>query len=116
MSAIAIASCSLPSTSSAIAARIQAMSAPAQNDGPSPRARRHGAAAGSSASESRERRTQLRDERGIEGVVDVGRASVHPGDDAVAAGALDPQARSQRSSYRRAQAGRSGLVARRAVR
>ena len=31
MSAIAIASCSLPSTSSAIAARIQSMSAPAQN-------------------------------------------------------------------------------------
>ena len=36
MSAMAIASCSLPSTSSAIAARIQSMSAPAQNDGPSP--------------------------------------------------------------------------------
>ena len=36
MSAIAIASCSLPSTSSSIAARIHAMSAPAQNDGPAP--------------------------------------------------------------------------------
>ena len=36
MSAIAIASCSLPSVSRAIAARIQARSAPAQNDGPSP--------------------------------------------------------------------------------
>ena len=36
MSAIAMASCSLPSASSAIAARIQARSAPAQNDWPSP--------------------------------------------------------------------------------
>ena len=36
MSAIAIASCSLPSVSRVIAARIQARSAPAQNDGPSP--------------------------------------------------------------------------------
>src|SRR4051794_9652737 len=36
MSAIAIASCSLPSVSSANAARIQSMSAPAQNDAPSP--------------------------------------------------------------------------------
>ena len=36
MSAMAMASCSLPSTSRAIAARIQVMSAPAQNDGPSP--------------------------------------------------------------------------------
>ena len=36
MSAIAIASCSLPSVSRAIAARIQSRSAPAQNDGPAP--------------------------------------------------------------------------------
>ncbi len=36
MSAMAMASCSLPSVSRAIAARIQPRSAPAQNDGPSP--------------------------------------------------------------------------------
>jgi hypothetical protein len=36
ISAIAMASCSLPSTSRLIAARIHAMSAPAQNDAPSP--------------------------------------------------------------------------------
>ena len=48
ISAIAIASCSLPSTSSSIAARIQPMSAPAQNDGPSPASTTARRSAGSS--------------------------------------------------------------------
>ena len=48
ISAIAIASCSLASTSRAIAARIQATSAPAQNDGPSPASTTARSAAGSS--------------------------------------------------------------------
>ena len=82
MSAIAIASCSLPSVSSAIAARIQARSAPAQNDGPSP--------ARTTARSSRrplpgERANAVRSSAirlGVEGVVDVRPGQRHSGDDA----------------------------------
>ena len=91
MSAIAIASCSLPSTSSAIAARIQAMSAPAQNDGPvageddGPELRRR------LARERRERRPQLGDERRVERVVDLRPGQRDAGDDAARAGPLEPE-------------------------
>ena len=63
MSAIAIASCSLPSTSSAIAARIQAMSAPAQNEGPSPASTTARRADGSSRARAMnvERNSAIRD-------------------------------------------------------
>ena len=85
MSAIAIASCSLPSTSSAIAARIQAMSAPAQNDGPSPARTTARSSVGPFAREPRERRPQLGDEGGVERVVDLGPVERHPRDDAARA-------------------------------
>jgi hypothetical protein len=89
MSAMAIASCSLPSTSSSIAARIHATSAPAQNDGPGtcqddgPKLRR------ALAGEARERRSQLGDDRCVEGVVDVGPVERHACHDATRAVALD---------------------------
>ena len=89
MSAIAIASCSLPSTSSAIAARIQATSAPAQNDGPSPARTTARRSRPVLAGEARERRPQFGDERRIEGVVGLGAGERHPGDDAARTRALE---------------------------
>ena len=82
ISAIAMASCSLPSTSSAIAARIQAMSAPAQNDGPVPPRTTARSSVGSSRARRAKVEPELRDQRGIEGVV--GRRAIerHARDDA----------------------------------
>ena len=91
MSAIAIASCSLPSTSSAIAARIQSMSAPAQNDGPSPARTTARSSVGVLAGERRERRPQLGDQRRVERVVDVRSGERDPSDHAARSGPLDAE-------------------------
>ena len=93
ISAIAIASCSFASrVERRCAARIQAMSAPAQNDGPSParttaaqRVRRL------VATERRERRAELGDERRIERVVALGPVEGDPRDHAVRSGPFDAQ-------------------------
>ena len=91
MSAIAIASCSLPSTSSGIAARIQSMSAPAQNDGPSPAEDDGAQLRRALAGEGRECRPQLRDQRRVERVVDLRPGQGHPGDRAAGAGPLETE-------------------------
>ena len=81
MSAMAIASCSLPSTSRAMAARIQAMSAPAQNDGPVAGQDDGPEVARAPRGRARRTRAQRGDGRRIEGVVDLGSVEGHPGDE-----------------------------------
>ena len=85
----------------AIAARIQAMSAPAQNDGPSPARTTARSSVGVFAGEQRERRPQLRDQAGIERVVDLRPGQRHARHDAAGSRPLDAQAAGRHRAHGR---------------